>query len=487
MGGKYVTAFNGHCTVGSIIFQALWNSEIGKMITLEEWYNLSRVIQCHMSGYHSSGDKRAPHRFLFLLENESVREYLTYLRCGDENGAIRSDGHKDDEKEILEHQARFEKQMTRDFSNYANIFKGSNVDPTKLTFSFETLFSLFLKGAYTNKMVVYLIGRSGHGKSHLTAQLVKKFSDLICHISRDEAMAMATIGKKVRLEGNVYALMYAIYDYDASKKKNQKDYNKAVTTWNSYVSSLSKEDNKDNLTTLPLLSGKDQVPQLPAKTNQLYADWVREGLKDSSSKILIMDAFMNCFPNAIRYSGLPDELKSCFRVQVHVNSFVEMTSTLNCANLDAQLLVSGSHGLNQILHPDAQEQGRDFASLFTYNQVNENTHLPQEAYGSILAPHLVYTVTRTSEATIGMEEVVRVISSFCSEKNLATLNPVKVVESVKADGEEKKDVKKNHGKKNDGKKNTIPTATVSTATVSTATIPTATVSTATVSTAIPQG
>jgi hypothetical protein len=175
----------------------------------------------------------------------------------------------------------------------------------------------------------------------------------------------------------------------------------AQTQWNQYLTDKARPFPQIKIYD-PLI---DPVPELGTEVNKLFETQIQEAL-GLGKFFVVIDTFMNCFPMAVE-SSVPQALSKYFRVHVHVQSYVERTTTSVAETLTDQLKISGPYGLDSPMHPDGFKRGKKtFASLSA--EIGTEGPLPKSTFKSKFRPHLVAGVcTRTPDGgSVGYSETL---------------------------------------------------------------------------------
>ena len=424
-----ITGFPAHAEVGCMLFQAHWNPLMNSLISNDDFMAVSTAILRHMCGYHGSeGTSNRYKRDLLLLEQPQVRDLLIVNRVGDHFGKLVdvSDVPNESIEHFLAEQKLFDQRM-----------HPLNGCPFNLTDLLKR--SKNKEGQIIAKpIVLYLIGTSGAGKSYFASMLEEKFPEQISLISRDVCIATVSCGVQQRLEGLDYQMMYRIYDagkslgktLGQSKGKNQTQNPNplhpaiialitAQTQWNQYL--VDKDRPFPQIKIYDPLT--DPVPELGIDVNKLFETQIQQAL--SLQKLfVVIDTFMNCFPMAIE-SSVPQALSKYFRVHVHVQSYVECTTTSIAETLADQLKISGSYGLDFPMHPDGFKKGKKtFASLSA--EIGTEGPLPKSTFKSRFRPHLVAGIcTRTPDGgSIGYTETLNTLKRLTEMLDVSVTKPI---------------------------------------------------------------
>ncbi|VBB18570.1 hypothetical protein YASMINEVIRUS_1033 [Yasminevirus sp. GU-2018] len=423
-----ITGFPAHAEVGAMMFISHFTPDMERLISKDDYMTVSQAILRHMCGYH--GDQNVSNsykRALLMVEQEDVRQLLTFNRVGDHFGKLvdkkeESAGVQETEHFLAE-QALFEKQMRSD-------------EPFDLS---KVLSSSRNKSGSIrpDKIAVYMIGTSGAGKTYLLRELMRMFPNSVTYISRDECIAEVCVGKRARLEGEEYVRMYKIYEsgkavsafcrkITSNKKLDKRESAEfesaknalvqAQTEWNKFIETLPSE--RSRFFAISVFDEKtfekvSNIPNIPGQVQALYDSRIKNALADDRL-FLVMDTFMNCFPMAVE-ANVPSELSKCFRVHIHVQAYVERKTTSVATSLDAQLKLSGPYGLDNPLHPDGFKNGKNkkaFASLSS--EIGTDGPLPRSTFTTKFRPHLVYVCTRTPTGNYGYDELFSGLRNLCS-------------------------------------------------------------------------
>jgi hypothetical protein len=435
-----ITGFPGHGEIGAMLVQMHWTQTIEQHISKKDYMNVVTAILRHMCGYHGNADNSNSYkRDLLLLEQPVIKKLLTINRMGDHFGKLvdktpkvqkketektgeETNNENDEAKEesvesFLYQQTLFERQMN-----------------SSVPFDLQTVLKSHTnkKGFIVpNKVVVYLIGTSGSGKTYFANEMLKLFPNNLTLISRDECIAKVCVGICKRLENEDYVRMYKIYEcgkrvssITKNKSKNKpkngnmvdsvetKENDKAIQdlieaqiSWNNYAATKG----------YPLIKvhdEKEEIPTIHEDVKELYETKISKGMKDSN-RFLVLDTFMNCFPLAIE-SNVPNDLKKYFRVHVHIQSYAERKESTIAETLDQQIKVSGPYGINDPIHPDGfRNNKKSFASLSA--EIGVDGPLPRSTFTSKFRPHLVAGICmRTQNDSIGYEETFDCLKALVS-------------------------------------------------------------------------
>ncbi|GAF95092.1 unnamed protein product, partial [marine sediment metagenome] len=276
------------------------------------------------------------------------------MRFGDHCAALPSDGSDgtDDNiqgfEEFMMEQHAFMKQLVGDYDHKTFLQKYGFISQ--------------------DKVVMYLIGTSGAGKSYFSRQNCDKFSEgQVAIIGRDECIVEAITGKYERLTGDEYALVYAVYNakkalyifckkFEGKRQTRNMDQQKAKLEQSvaeaeaavDTVDTSSKAEASDS--TESNVSTEDIVQ----KVNTLFCDKIKAALENPTVKLVIIDTMMSLFPSGIQscVSPISDLLNGHFIIHVHVQNYKERLSGENVGgDLAKQLEVAGPFGPTQPLHP----------------------------------------------------------------------------------------------------------------------------------------
>ena len=394
-----MTGFPAHAEIGAMIFIALFSAEMEGDISKKDYMLVALAILRHMCGYHGDQcDANTYKRGLLMAEPKGVRELLCVNRVGDHFGKL-ADYTVEKIDDFLEEQKLFEAQMGQEEKfDLSALLKASTSKVGPIN---------------PNKIAISLIGRSGAGKTHLVDELMKRFPNMVVTVSRDQCIAYVCTGVDERLETPAYPVMYAIYEAGKSvsafvrklatgKNLDKRELNqfamaktalsKAQTEWNAFIESSELPYPK-----IAVYEDSQALPDISGAVQALYITRISSALT-GDKPIVIMDTVMNLFPMAI-HANVPTALKNCFRMHIHVQSYLEQTSSSICNTINAQLQVSGTYGLDTPLHPDGFKKGKkDFASMSS--QLGESAF--QE---SVFRPHYVGVVVRTEQGNHGYDEL----------------------------------------------------------------------------------
>jgi len=416
--GKTYTGFPAHGEVGYMMFLRQWHPGMGGLISKKEYVAIGTAILRHMCGYHDTN--RYKH-CLLLLEQPEVRALLEVNRVGDHFGKLGLNETGDEIEEYLDEQEVFEERM----------------DP-KHKFNFSQLLKTYgnENGFITSeKICVYLVGTSGAGKSHFVEQMEEKFPADMTVVSRDKCMASVCCGVHQRLVGKDYMKMYDIYEAGKTlsalvrkpKANGKKAENLLMTQLEKARNALADAQKAWNLhrvmsgTTniFPEIEvhGEQQVPNIMGDVQTLFEKEINDALANPKT-FLVIDTFMSCFPNAIE-NCVPEALKRLFRVHVHIQSYLERTSTSVADTIEKQLKISGSYGIDNPMHPDGfktSQNKKSFTSLSAEH--GSGDQLPRPAFESRFRPHLVAGVCVRTEAggEVGYEETLDCLTHLAYDR-----------------------------------------------------------------------
>jgi len=411
--GQTFTGFPCHGEVGSMLFQTHWHPDMSRLISKEDFMNVSTAILRHMCGCH--GDENASVQYarnLLLLEQPPVRDLLVVNRVGDHLG-----------KPLVESLVESnESKLDQHFLEQTLLFKERMEN--KQPFNFSSLMRDHvdkLGHLSPNKACLFMVGNSGAGKTYLVTELMKRFP--ITYVSRDECIASVTVGVHARLEGADYIKMYHIYE--AGKTLNgfarksagpqkldrremakfesaKQNFIKAQVSWNAY---RRTSPNRETFPEIKVYDpSNDPVPTISNQVDCLFKKEIYDAMNDPNP-FMVIDTFMSCFPMGIE-AGVPPELANFFRVHVHVQSYCERkTSTVS--TLSNQLAIAGPYGLDNLMHPNGFKKAtwkKSFTSLSADRTIGQ---LPSSTF----RPHLVTVCTRTEDGgDIGYEQTFDCLS-----------------------------------------------------------------------------
>jgi len=407
-----ITGFPAHAEVGAMMFQTHWSPEMDRWISKDRYIVIIGAVLRHMCGYHGADDhKNVYKRNLLLLEDQSVGRLLTVNRVGDHFGKLAPPETIEPPQHFFDEQKKFELHMQKNITfDLREVLKHSNAKGVRIK---------------DDKIIIYLIGCSGSGKSHMAKKIHDTFPNQVVTISRDVCMAMVCLGISVRLMGKDYSMLYRIYETnrklntlarEAGKKKlsvqeqanfetAKKDFIIAQKNWNSYT------DDRKDLPKVPIWDCSDQVPNIVGDVGMLFNKHIIDGIA-SNSLFVVIDSFINSFPMAVE-GNLPKELADYFRVHIHVQSYIERQGTTIGESVEKQLKVSGRYGIDNPLHPDGFK-GRFkkmFASLSS--EIGVSGSLPNSTFASKFRPHLVAGIcTRCENGLMGYDQTIEVLTAL---------------------------------------------------------------------------
>jgi len=377
---KLWIGFPAHGEVGYIMWLMLWCSDMEQFFSKDEYFKIGLAIGTHMCGYHDPTGINGEYKLssLGLFNPPDVNELLSLLMIGDHEGKIQ------DTYEPFNPQTRID------------FIDGTNTGITVPDF--------FAKYNFPTPVIIYLIGRSGVGKSHFADKIMSLFPAVLC--SRDIAIANVCVGISKRLHGLEYKMMYKIYE--TGKRIGRKDvkpsdkqaFIDAQLAWNSFIA-----ENSLSYSPIKVFDMSDDIPNISELVKDEFNRMIVTALA-SGVPFVIIDAFMNCFPQAIE-SCLPKELSNHFRIHIQLTCTDMYTSTTLGGTIDEQLDVSGPFSIHQILHPDAKNI-KPFLSISTEN------NLTNIITTSVFRPHLMLACNRSASDLIGDLHVFDTLSKFMS-------------------------------------------------------------------------
>lgn len=389
-GGLIFPTYPAHGELGAKSLRALFSEKMS--FSWKQWYAMTVLISQHMCGYHGANDgqnllKRALLRHVNLY-NEMVGfdliPFLSILAFAD--GVGKFPAHIKDPAIHLKNCTEFEQNMMTNF-DFGSFLQKVSYDKTKI--------------------VVEPIGRSGTGKSIWTKSLVDLFESgevIIC--SSDKTTAFCTVGLDERLEGNAYGLMYDIYSltkqiHSKAVKGNKKQKDDLLVklkemkkTWNEFRLSTHSDYQPLDI---------DSVSDLGQQVNERYKQVIKDALADPSIKIVILDTMITYFGKAAQFR-FPDEIKSFFKIHVHVDSFVPITGS-NGYDTKKQIEIGGEFSITRPLHPSVFKK-----DLKLYQSASAN--MRYEPGTSIAQPDLMLSVCRTPSKNLGYNESFQIIQNF---------------------------------------------------------------------------
>jgi hypothetical protein len=296
------TGFPAHAEIGAMIFMALWSHDMDGIISKQDYMTVAQAILRHMCGYHGNDcEGNLYKRALLKAESCEVLELLGINRVGDHYGKL-ANYTLDQTTKFLEEQKKFEDHITREekfdlpslLTTYTN--KSGAINPSKL--------------------VIYLIGRSGAGKTYLLGQIMERFPNMVSAVSRDECIAQVCVGVNERLESPAYPVMYQIYEAGklvssfirklaSGKKLDKRELNqfaeakvalsKAQEAWNAFTATSENPYPK-----VIVFSDSDPaIPNISGDVQALYMSRMKQFLMDPRKPIIVLDTVMNLYPMAV--------------------------------------------------------------------------------------------------------------------------------------------------------------------------------------------
>lgn len=409
-----MTGFPAHAEIGCMIFQMHWNPGMIQWIQYSDYFAISKTILRHMCGYHEDrGNKSLYKRELLLLDPMAVRSLLSVNRVGDHFGKLVPPDHIVPFDHFLDEQRHFESDMNKQF-NFQQILS-QRISATEQRIN-------------NSKYMVYLIGRSGAGKTYFANSLIASLPPGFVNIvSRDHCIANVVVGVDQRLCGMDYILMYKIYEagknlHSITKKQHQlskKELSEAhklediliesQVQWNNHIKSLNNGFPK-----IPIWEKNTPYPNFTNQVQIMFNQLIQHALNDKSV-FVVLDTMMNCFPYAVE-SSYPDITKM-FIIHVHVQSFLEVKDSSVAETINHQLRISGPYGPDMPLHPNGFKNNKDrklFASLSSDRKING--FLPDKCFKSKFRPHLVFVCTRTNHGNFGYDETITSLKNLCDNK-----------------------------------------------------------------------
>jgi hypothetical protein len=435
-----VIGFPAHAEVGAMQFQAHWTSEMKEWITKENYSNISTTILRHMCGYDGKEDlKNSYRRDLLLLDCSMVRQLMSINRYGDNFGMLVSNEKLSNESrtdDFLLEQKRFIERMKLGTSVNFNLkellSKAKQSDGSQIR---------------NDKIVVYVVGVTQSGKTYFANKLKKTFPEITTIVSRDECIINKCVGidSKIQLSNYEFSLVSNIYRTCKDlgtlcklfKKKNKQltiddvekindsidKYIRSQETWNDRcVDNLiqvlvpikvSAKIDKTNMKAkrVNMKNWKDDIdfilatiPDIAELVSEMYNNKIIQGLSDKSN-LLVLDASINNFPDAIE-ALLPKELEKCFRVHIHLQSYLHTDENVQ---LDC-------HSVSLPLHPGGFKNGRHKKSFYSLSAERSiDCMLPVGCFKSKHRPHLVAGIcTQTPDSEIGFDETVECMKKLLS-------------------------------------------------------------------------
>lgn len=405
MAKKLYVGFPAHAEVGSMMFQMHWSNKMTSVISMNDFMAVSTAILRHMCGYHGNEtDETLYKRNLLLLDKISVRNLLCVNRIGDFYGKLTTEQECSDDHFMIE-QKKFENAMNRN-----NTFD-----------LFDTLSQFYSNGQMINcnKIVVFVIGSSGAGKTYFTSLMNERYPKLCGFVSRDRAIAKVCVGVDKRFEGDAYIKMYKIYvaykelyrSFDESIKGQQKNdeliqkVKTAKSEWNNFI--VANNLDYALLDVSEDIKSFNIVESVQVECNKQ----INHILHDKMSRFIVLDSVTNCFPTFIE-QYMPAIFKKLFRVHVHVQSYLEKTNSTVTDSIDNQLKISSSYGIyNPIMSNGFDKHRKFFASLSSSNTMDG--YLPADCFSTKYRPHLVAGVcTRIDDCVIGYEQTFDMLDNL---------------------------------------------------------------------------
>jgi hypothetical protein len=271
-----------------------------------------RTVQIHMA-LHNCGNAEVCHKVL-AHEDHIVRILASHMYVGDNLGKIRSPMY----------------QEKVPFNEAYDHFM-ANMNSLPVHTSLVALNS-------GKKVSVLLQGLSGSGKSsfidHLSSYLPT------CHrlsvISRDEKMAEMITGNKVRLTGEQYALMYAIYN---ACKAYHKDQSKNIVKVHDAIAKAQKE----GLQMSPAFSDVTvhNVPDAVKLVDTAFTNAYNEALESDEVDVIVVDSCLTLWETAVQ-QHLP-RLDETIVITVPIINFAGIVSEANGLDEQRQMSLSGAN------------------------------------------------------------------------------------------------------------------------------------------------
>lgn len=415
--GKLYTGFPAHAEIGCMLFQMHYSNEMENYITKADYMNISYAILRHMCGLTLSSRKTEDdHKYkydLLLLESKPVKNLLLTNMVGDCYGKLQDYHHS-----------------IHDAKNRIN--EATDIMLNNDTFDLKKMlenesYNTIQGGINPNKVIIYMIGTSGSGKTYFVNELIRQFGNTVSHVSRDECISEVCVGIPCRLEGRAYSLMYDIHNayaeaFKVSKKSKKilqnalQKLDNAQRLWNNYVTSNDNDiPDEIKMKTIPSIFECDIdtviSKSISEKVNELYVSKIVDHYKNSKVRMIVLDTCMNSFP-VENERILPDVLKKCFRIHIHIQSYVERTTSSLGVSINEQLKITGPYGLSCPLHPRGFGK---FKKLFTSLSAEEILGtLPKSTFDSKFRPHLVYVCVRTETGTHGYDECFESLHNLVS-------------------------------------------------------------------------
>jgi hypothetical protein len=375
---KLWIGFPAHGEVGMIMWLMLWCPDMEQFISRNDYFKIGLAMGTHMCGYHNPTGSGSDYKLasLELFNPPDVNELLSILMIGDYEGKIQ------DTYEPFNPQTRL------------NFIAGVSTSITVPEF--------FTKYKFPNTVIIYLIGRSGVGKSHFADKIMSLFPAAFC--SRDIAIATICVGIRKRLEGFEYKMMYNIYEAGKrigrkdSKSSDKQAFIDAQVAWNTFIA-----QNHLSYTPITVFKITDDIPNISEFVKDEFNQMIVTALS-SNVPFVIIDTFMSCFPQAIE-SCLTSVLSKYFRIHIQLTCTDMYTSTTLGGTIDEQLTVSGPFSIHQVFHPDARNI-KPFSSISTENNLTDIITT------SVFRPNLVLACNRTGSDLIGDVHVFDTLTKF---------------------------------------------------------------------------
>lgn len=401
------TGFPAHGEIGAKKVQYLWTNSMSKCISYNDYRNVCRAIHMHMCGYHDTHcQKNLYKRHMLLIENRSVLSLLSINSFGDSGGKIAAQISEDSDI-TTSTDALNEMQKFRDFVLNEN----NKFDLKFITSTFKTKSNQMIR---TNKLIFFLIGTSGSGKTWILNQMLEKYQNQISYVSRDCCISKVAVNVDKRLEGVTYQTMYAVYEAFVNLFKNTADkkalgkLNAAQEQWNQHVGKIKEEDPSSDLSEVEMTVDK-KVTSVSEEVNKLYVKKIEEALK-GNSKLIVIDSMMNCWAQQVE-AVMPKIIEEHFRIHCHVINSREIVSSTISTNIEAQLKVTGPFGFDSLFPKGGFEKSKkSYASISS--DIGTDGDLPNKCLKTPFRPHIAFSCIRTIDGDHGYSEMFEALDKI---------------------------------------------------------------------------
>lgn len=407
-----IISYAGHDILGSIMLRALYNPDMS--ISPEMYDKICRAVELHMCSYHVGVDEETTQNRMKILSHVSdpdLQDILMFLGYGDQLGKICSDEHamttsdfENDKYEVMK--AMMVKAFGQDWFN-----------PTNL-----------------KDIILCPMGDSGAGKTTLCRNLIKIFTeDVVKVVSRDATIADVITHRYVRFDGNLYELMYAIYNglkevykmvkaivgktdtkklanslKQIVKKKGQIEsaiaaFNQAMVNDPDHINvdinwflSTTLADDPSAITVANDFCRTHSIDfiDIAAYVTQRYKDKIDFTLADAAQVdhpcLIVIDTLINALPN-MNSRPFPNAVRSYIKIGVHIQNFCHNTGSHN-GSIDTS---GGADPVNSVCTIHSLEKPFQKKTSKNLGDIRAGPTMNQYLIGRLFHPDIVTSVVRT--------------------------------------------------------------------------------------------